>query len=337
MAKKKVTPASKSGNAVPPVSKSRQKELENAEKFIAKYGKNPGKQEEIKRAMARIAEIERTGAGARTVAAQDLTPDPGPDLGINDKTGRINSDVAAGTLEDAAKDDSNVTFNMSNPGSVTDAFGNTQSITRDPVTGEVKVTQSGGAGLTAANTAFTNAALGFANSGDAAQAAADANYAFMTRDLAKNKSEELEAKKQELAQRGIPIDETPGSLWSNAIGQIDKRYSDLDNQARQQSILTRDNSYATQAGVLGTLGNVAQGQAGNFTPYQGGSQNTAGALGGALGTIAGVNAGINSSNQSIELQKQALEIERQRKLRAAGGGGTDQSPIIGGTAPGFGV
>jgi len=345
MAKRRL---SKSGNVIPPVA-SRENERRNAEKFIKKYGKDPKKAAQIKAAQARLESIKKgetleqfkaSKASQPATPAEPAAPDTvqttggveGKDLGINEKTGAIDADKAVETVSSAGLDDTESNFNMNNPGVQTDSFGNTQTVTRDPVTGQVKIQQTGGAGLTAANDAFVNAATGFANAGNAAQAAADANYAYFTKDNAQNKAREMEAAKQELANRGIPIDASPDSLWSKSLQQIDSKYQALDDQARNQAVMTRDQSYATQANVLGQLGQTAQGQAGNFTPYQGGNQNQANILAQLLGQISGNNMNVDQFNKTLKLNEQQLQAKKR-----GGGGQPDNGPVFNGTAPGFNV
>ncbi len=85
---------------------------------------------------------------------------------------------------------------------------------------------------------------------DAFQKAYDANYATMTKDLQKNKSFDLEQQKQELANRGIPYDPSdPTSLYGRTVQGVNSRYDALDQEAKNASILTGNNSLATQAGI----------------------------------------------------------------------------------------
>lgn len=252
-----------------------------------------------------------------------------PSLGINDKTGAINSAVATGTVTDAASKDTSTNFNLNNPGSQTDSFGNTQNIEVDPVTGQVRIKQVGGAALSAANNAFTAAAT---NIGTGRTQAQDAAYGYITKDYGQAKQRELEAAKQELAQRGIPIDPSPNSLWSKTIQNIDQKYQSLDDQAKNQAIGAGNQTYATDAAAVGTLAGATQAMNPNFTQYQGATSNQAANLQQLLSTIS-----------AADMAKYGIDKDMQAKLKAlaaaksggggGGGGGNSTAPIIGGIAP----
>lgn len=248
-----------------------------AEEIVAKHG-SAGE------GGARLALINKSIAGLQKGQA------PATDLGINAKTGQINPNTAIGTVTGAVADDTNRNFAMNNPGSQTDAFGNTQTITRDPLTGATSINQAGGAGLTAANQAFTGALSDFSQNGQsAAMSAQNANYNYLTRNYTKQKADEIQAAKTELTNRGIPINPDPNSLWGKTLSQIDQKYQDLDDQAKNQAIITGNQTLATRAGVLGTLGQTVQGQSPTFTAYQGGQSNQGGALSELLKTISGAD------------------------------------------------
>lgn len=325
---------SSSGQNIPKAAQpSVQTQITNWNKFIAKYGNNPKYAKDVASAKKKLAAA--TGqpvAPAPAPAPADPSMPSSTELGINDKTGRINSDVAAGTIVGAEVTDVGQNFKMNNPGQQTDALGNSQTITRDPVTGEVTKTQTGGAGITAANQAFVGAATDFgANGKSAAQQAADANYNYLTRNVQGDKAQEMEAQKQMLAERGIPIDPSPGSLWSKSLESIDRKYQNITDQANQQAIASRDSSYATQAGVLNTLGSTVAGQTPTFTPYQGATQDTSGALGQTLNTAAGTNAQIAANNAAVKSNEYIANAQIAAKRRTGGGASTE--PIIGGIAP----
>lgn len=258
-----------------------------------------------------------------------------PDLGINKKTGAIDPKTATTTVTQAVADDTNKTFGMQNPGSQTDATGNTQSITYDPVSGDVSVTQQAGAGLSAANTAFTNAALGLGE-GNPFESARDASYDYITQDYANQKSQEMEAAKQQLAERGIPIDMNDGSLWRKTMDAIDTKYQRLDDQAKNQSISAGNQSIATQAGVVGTLGGAVTGQRPNFTPYAGGQSQQGETLLSLLSTISAADMAKYGIDKDVMVKLKQIAASRN----SGGGGGApvaDTSPIVGGVAPGFNI
>ena len=144
----------------------------------------------------------------------------------------------------------------------------------------------------------------------------DANYSYLTRDFAKNKDLEIQAKKQELANRGIPYSDDPSSPYGQAVAAIDQKYSDLDSQARNQSI-------ATGNATISTLGGLAQG-------------NYSAMLGGLLGMTDaelkkyGIDQDTMTKLKSIAAEKQ---IAAQKAKQSGGGSGSNVT--IGGTPPGY--
>lgn len=198
----------------------------------------------------------------------------GGDLGIKGN-GTIDVNKAAPTLIGSANNDSSRTFGMMNPGNVTDAGGNTRSITTDPTTGETSISTQGGAGYNAISHAFVDSVNGFDNNGAGDRSKAqDANYGYITRNYAQQKQQDQDAAKQQLSQRGIPLDSDPNSLWGRTMQQIDQKYQTMDDQAHQQAITTGNQTYQTDVNAVGTLGNTLQGQnPTDFPQYQGGSAN----------------------------------------------------------------
>ena len=268
--------------------------------------------------MAQNAKGQGAGVGTTT----GTTGATGPDLGINDKTGAINSTVATETLSGAEKQDFQTNFNTNNPGSQTNADGSSQTIERDPVTGEVKINQTGGGAYNAINSAFTGATTGLTD--DGRKAAQDANYSYITQHYAGDKAKEMEAKKQELAERGIPIDASPGSLWSQTLEGIDRKYQSLDDQAKNQAITTGNQTYATNVGAVGTLGNTLAGQSPTFTAFQGATSNQAGTLQSALNSIAGFDAQKYATDKTYKAQMDSIAVEKMKvaKMGSGGGGGS---------------
>jgi hypothetical protein len=202
------------------------------------------------------------------------------DLGVK-KGGTIDGGRAADVLVTAENSDATRTFNMNNPKSQKDALGNERVVTVDPKTGEVSTQvnlgTTGTASVNLLNSSINNAAatgnvnlsneIGKINnaaldlsaaprildSNDVrteAQKVGDANYNYLTRNFERDKRRELEATKQELANRGIPIDfGNADSMWNKAVGSIDQKYQDADLAASNQALMSRDQSMATLAGV----------------------------------------------------------------------------------------
>lgn len=80
----------------------------------------------------------------------------------------------------------------------------------------------------------------------------DANYNYITKDYANQETQELEAAKQELANRGIPLDPNPNSLYGRTIAQIQNKWQGARDQARNQAIAGGDQSLQTRVGASAT-------------------------------------------------------------------------------------
>lgn len=335
-----------------------------------------------------------TNGGAATTPTTTTPQTPGQNLsgnplGIDAKTGTIDPTKATETIGNAETQDFQSNFDANNPGSQTDAYGNTQEIVKDPVTGKVTIKQTGGNAFNTSQDAFLGAmgnvrnmgqlnlsdeknklqANGMDLSGDInnyrqngeldlsgdinnlkskgmnlsgdinsyrntgkldlsgdinnlkskgldlsgnindfkqkgnldlsgdisglqgraplsfeeqqqqiregklnldgspkilqtgdvrgdAQNAADANYNYITKDYAKRKKQEMEEAKQELANRGIPLDPSPDSLYGRTLAEINNRYQGLDDQAKNQAITQSNQTLSTYADVQGKARNA---------------------------------------------------------------------------------
>lgn len=259
------------------------------------------------------AETPNAIAGSGQYKSADLSLNDGK-TGV-DKSGAINPDRAAQTIYNTEQTDAQRNFNMNNPGLQVDEFGNRQDVIYDPSSGQTKVIKSAGGPLSGTMNAFQNALGGFTTdlSGQVANAQ-NANYSYMTRNLDRQKQQELEASKQELAQRGIPIDPSEKSLWSQTTGNINNKYQDLYDQANQQSIMLGNQTLGAQTGAqnstLGTLTNTAQAFRQNATPYQGGTVDSSGALQGAINTASGANIAVGQTKAEIEKAKIQAEAQK---------------------------
>jgi uncharacterized protein YdbL (DUF1318 family) len=145
----------------------------------------------------------------------------------------------------------------------------------------------------------------------------DANYQYLSRDFASNKAQEIEAARQDLAQRGIPFDPNPQSLYGRTMKQLEQKYGDLDMQAKQQAIIGGDSSFSTQVGAADTA---------NQAFYRG-----------VFGlTDAELNKYNIDENTRVALKKIAADRASQKEQIARSGGGSQQETGIimgGGIAP----
>jgi hypothetical protein len=271
---------------------------------------------------------------AKATPAAPTTGTPGaptsqaPSLGINAGSGDVNPTVAGQTIYDSSLKDTDTSFNLNNPGSQTNASGATQTVTKDPVTGKVTINQTGGAAYDAASAAFTGATNNLGP--DGRNKAQDAAYGYITKTYQRDKQREMEAAKQELAQRGIPIDSGPNSLWTKTLQGIDEKYQGLDDQAKNQAIGAGNTIYATDVNAIGTLGNTLSGQNPTFTAYAGGTSDVSGDMLNALNTIAGFNMEKYKTDKAYKVQMDQVAVQRMNANRRPSGGGSSSSNSGGG-------
>lgn len=323
-----------------------------------------------KRRIATLKGVKATSTGT-SKEAQNATSLKGA---INTKTGAIDPVKLGDVITSTANKDVQTTFNLSNPGQETDAFGNTKVVTVNPDgTVSTKFTAGG------ASQAFTNAALSGVQgyqpvnlsgapivSGGTPQdrqRAEEAAYNVLTRFTDRDRSRELEEAKQELANRGIPYNPNEAynpntkNLFGKTIGAINQKY-DLDKEqaalraagAGNEFMLanTQASNTANQAFVnsalgqntanlqgINTLGQMGQSFAGaNNTGVQGVQSNNAANL---LG-IAQMTVQQIMDKYQVD---QATAIAMKNKGGGGGGGqrssGNSNASLDGGLAPGWSV
>lgn len=286
--------------------------------------------------------FQKKNAAASAASAQPAAPaapaapapeqaTTGPELGVNGKTGGIDPNRAVPEVTQAAIDDTTTNFNQNNPGSQTDSQGNSQTITRD-ANGNVVINKTAGAGLTAANNAFTSALTDFtANGQSGRQNAENAAYNYISQNYAKQKQQEQESAKQELANRGIPVDPNPNSLYGRTLAQIDQKYQSLDDQAKNQGLTAGNAYYSTNVGAIGSLGSTIQGQQQQTTQFQGATSNQAPTLENLLATMSDADL----KKYGIDKTDATNRLAIMKRGSGGGGGGSDShSPIIAGQNPG---
>lgn len=183
------------------------------------------------------------------------------------------------------------------------------------------------------------------------QTTQDALYRQRTQNLERNRGRDLEAQKQELAERGIPLNfandpSNPNNLYARAIGDVNDRYNALDREAMDAAITGADQRMATQASVNKTAYDAFMSNA--QANYQ--SQLDAAAAGSNALQVLMSKYGLTQEAAQRELDRKMQE--KIAKLNAettkyvankshsgggGGGGGGDGGPIFAGGAPGFNV
>lgn len=250
-------------------------------------------------------------------------------------------------------------------------FGS-QYVTVDPATGQPTVTQTldpaqqaliasqtmrGTAAndmATAAIQGFTGGALDLSSApalmqtSDALaerQRIEEALYQNFRQDLDRNKARDFDSIQQMMADRGVPVEFREGSLFGDAYEGLNRHYGALDQNARAQAMqhggaemqrnielqnaarqgfigeqLLQRNLPLQDAAALANLNTSAYLP--TFSPFAGVDPVN-------VGSAANVAAGVKLGQQQLAIQKQ--------KAAAAGGAAPNNSPIVGGAAPGFGV
>lgn len=152
---------------------------------------------------------------------------------------------------------------------------------------------------------------------DEAQTAA---YSFTTRDYATQKQQELADLEQQMAQRGIPFDpNNPDSLYGKNKAAIDKKYADMDYQAKNLAIQQGNQLYQTET-------QTNQGAFDSFINA---------ALGMSQADLAkyGIDQNMIAEARRLKAQKEAARLAAAGR-GGGGGGGQDTGDLI--SPSGFG-
>lgn len=159
-------------------------------------------------------------------------------------------------------------------------------------------------------------------------------YQQNTQDLQQNRERDLEQQKQELANRGIPLNFGGEDLYSRSVADVNKRYDTLDLNARNAANVGADQSLVAQASVNKTAQDAFLANA----TEQFNSQLNAATTGGNVLQTLMQKFGISREEAQAALERKSREkIARIGAARSGGSGGApaDTGPIIGGDAPGL--
>lgn len=182
------------------------------------------------------------------------------------------------------------------------------------------------------------------------QTTQDALYRQRTQNLERNRGRDLEAQKQELAERGIPLNfandpSNPNNLYARAIGDVNDRYNALDREAMDAAITGADQRMATEASVNKTAYDAFMSNA--QANYQ--AQLDAAAAGTNALQVLTTRYGISRDEaQRIldrKMQEKIAKLQSETTKYVAGlshsgggnNGGGDNGPILAGSPPGFGI
>lgn len=247
------------------------------------------------------------------------------------KDGTIKGTKADNYLQDQETKDIDTNFNLATPGEQVDQWGNKQTVTKGE-DGRVAVNQEAGG----AASAFRDAAMGAINNfngGVSRQKAEEAAYGTLTRYMDRDMDRDLEAKKQELANRGIPynpaseFDPNAKDLWGKTMGAVRENYRAQKDNAAYNSILAGNTAFGTDSTALNAFINSAVNASGaysgNFNPYQATQTDRSGISQDVMNLTAQQfmqKYGIDK-NAAIEREKIQASKEIASKQSAGGGGG----------------
>lgn len=149
----------------------------------------------------------------------------------------------------------------------------------------------------------------------------DAIYGYTTQDYGNLKQQEIEAKKQELFERGIPMNAGGDDIYTRSFADIDKKYQSMEDQARNQAVIGGDASFATRVQAGATAQDSFMNAVLGMTDRE--------------LALMGLNKDFKAKMAGIK----ASQAGRGGGGSGGGGGGApaEQSAIIGGVAPGFNV
>lgn len=277
-----------------------------------------------------LASQPQTG-GPLTVAPGSTLPvqqDPGLPLGdAVGKRGVINPDKAEVIIEDQVGKDVANQFQLDHPMRMTDQYGNVRVIKRNPTTGEVTIQDELGGTAQTFKDLATAAAQTF--NGDVSRAKAEeATYGTLTKYYDRDQERELEAAKQEMANRGIPYDpaaaQDPNSknLYGRTIGGVSEKYRAYKDDAARQAVVAGNQAYATDAAARDSFLQAAMSGASQFSggwqPYQNSIDTT---LADKKMDILALSAEAYMQKYGIDQATYLKEKEIAASNRPSGGGG----------------
>jgi hypothetical protein len=326
--------------------------------------------------LARIKALKaiKAGKAATTTETAQTTGLTGV---VDTKTGVIDAPKAVESVVGAEKEDVKTNFNLSNPGSETDAFGNKKSTVLNP-DGTVTIKSEAGGPLKTFTSQAEAAAAGYTKldlsgapvvSGGTPEdrkKAEDANYATLTRFYDRDQGRDMEAAKQELANRGIPFNpdevynENTKNLYGKTVGGIKQYYDAQRANAANQSVVKGNetmlaNTSASNTANAAFVNAATQQNSGNLTGIQ---TLTSGvntfnpnltAFGATQTDTSKIETDILALSADAYMKKYGIDQDTYTKKlsiakqgasggsKSSGSSGGNNSPIIGGDAPGFGV
>lgn len=246
---------------------------------------------------------------------------------IDKTTGVVDATKANDIIKDQVDKDTQTQFELDHPTTMTDQYGNVRKIVRDPKTGEVTIIDE----LGGTSAKFKNLAEAAASTfnGDVSRAKAEeSTYGTLTKYYDRDMDREMEAQKQELADRGIPYDPAAAqdvnsnNLYGRTIGGISQKYRGLKDDASRQAVIAGNQAYATDAAARDSFINAAtQGATtfgGSWTPY---SNTIDSSMAGKTADILKLSAEAYMAKYGIDQDTYIKEKAIAASNKSSGGGG----------------
>lgn len=153
-------------------------------------------------------------------------------------------------------------------------------------------------------------------------------FSRLNQDTEKNRGLDLEARKQDLFNRGIAYSNDPNSRYQQELGDVNKRYDTLSENARKDATLQGFNEYqgttgineqtiANQLSQQQGIRNQQIGELGNFANFGQGLRVP------NMGPVQGVQYNLPSPTD-VYGQQQQINLAHQQLNRNRGGGGQPQ-------------
>lgn len=159
------------------------------------------------------------------------------------------------------------------------------------------------------------------------QSAYQSIYDLSTKNLQRNKERDLEAQKQELAERGIPYDPAnPDSLYGKTVGSINERYDQLYSDAENQANLGADARLTAQVNANSAASNAFLQNA--MAQY--GAQLDAASTSGNIIQDLMTKYGIDQQTAIAKRDDATRRYIARMQSRRSGGGAATNQPVFAG-------
>lgn len=150
----------------------------------------------------------------------------------------------------------------------------------------------------------------------------EALFGSLTRNFDRDRNQEFEAKKQELANLGIPYDPNPQSRYQREMQSINERFDTQRENAHQNATILGGQEWERGVGINETI-------RGNELREQGGIRNQ------QLTELGGL-AGLEQLAKELQMKRQLTQAQVRKLNQPSGGAPAEEaSPFYNSTPPGL--